>query len=361
MKKLRIATIGLGFIGLQHLENMLAHPRIEITGICDTRPGVLNKYSEKHRIQGFLDYQELLDQKIADAVVISTPHYSHTTIGIAALKAGYHVLVEKPISVHKADCERLLRAHQSNRVFAAMFNQRTDPRYRRIKRIIETGELGELTRMQWTITDWFRTDAYYKGGGWRATWKGEGGGVLLNQSPHQLDMLIWLCGMPAKVRAFAHLGKTHQIEVEDEVTAYLEFANGASGVFITSTGEAPGTNRLEICGERGRIVVEGNQTEFLRNEITSSEFRQISTDPMGKPEIWPIAFKDEDEGGQHREILNNFVEAVLEGTPLIAPANEGIHSVELANAMLYSALKDEMVQFPLDGIKYETLLKELQQ
>ncbi|MCZ7640695.1 MAG: Gfo/Idh/MocA family oxidoreductase [Verrucomicrobia bacterium] len=218
------------------------------------------------------------------------PHYQHTTLGIAALEAGRHVMVEKPISVHKADAERLLAAHQRHPqpVFAAMFQLRTEPRYLKIRRLIQGGELGALVRVSWIITDWFRTEVYYASGGWRATWKGEGGGVLLNQCPHNLDILQWLCGMPARVRGFCQLGRYHHIEVEDNVTAYLEWASGATGVFITSTGEAPGTNRFELCGTRGKVVLENNRLTFTRNETDMVEFSRDARTGFARPEVWNI-------------------------------------------------------------------------
>ena len=221
----------------------------------------------------FTSSEAMIRSGDVDAVLIATLHYDHTTIGIDALQQGIHVLVEKPISVHVADAQKLIAAHTDPKVvFAAMFNQRTDPKYIRTKRLIESGELGEIRRVQWTITDWFRPEAYYASGGWRATWKGEGGGVLLNQCPHNLDLLQWLCGMPIKMPAFCRLGKYHNIEVDDEVTAYFEYPNGATGVFITTTGEAPGTNRLEIVGDRGKVVLESGKITFTRTEVPVAQF-----------------------------------------------------------------------------------------
>lgn len=297
---------------------------------------------------------------ICDAVLICTPHYSHTRIGIDALNAGLHVLVEKPISVHKADCERLIDAHKNDKqVFAAMFNQRTNPCYRKIKQLIDTGETGRLLRVSWIITDWFRTQQYYDGGGWRATWAREGGGVLLNQCPHQLDLLQWFFGMPSRVSAHCGVGKYHNIEVEDEVTAYFEFPNGATGVFITSTGEAPGTNRLEITGTRGKIIVENNQIRFTRNEVPCDEFCRTSEKAFAFPDVWDVTFPISGTGGQHLDVLKNFAAAILRGEKLLAPAIEGIHSVELGNAMLLSSFKGTAVDLPLDGAEYERLLQKL--
>jgi predicted dehydrogenase len=330
----------------------------ELAAACDQDPNRLAKLGEK--VQRFKDPAALIRSGQVDAVLIATPHYSHTSIGIEALDEGLHVLVEKPISVHKADCERLIAAHRGRKqVFAAMFNQRTDPHYRKVKQVIENGDLGELVRVNWIITNWFRSERYYAMGAWRATWAGEGGGVLLNQCPHQLDLLQWMCGMPSKVWGFCGLGKRHQIEVEDEVTAYLEYPNGATGVFITSTGEAPGTNRLEVVGDNGRLVVEHGKIEFTRNEVPTSVYNRTTKESFKSPPTWDIRIPAEGFGGQHKEILQNFTDAILDGVPLLAPAREGIRSVELANAMLYSSLTGKPVELPLDSAAFERQLRKL--
>jgi predicted dehydrogenase len=238
-----------------------------------------------------------------------------------------------------------------------MFNQRTDRYYRKIRQLIRDGALGEIRRVNWVITNWFRTEAYYGSSDWRATWAGEGGGVLLNQCPHNLDLLQWMLGQPQRVRAFCHFGKHHVIEVEDEVTAYLEFAGGATGVFIASTGEAPGTNRLEIAGERGKLVYENDRIAFTRNAVPMSEFSRQAKEGFSAPQTRDSAVPAQDHGGQHNEILRNFTDAILDGVPLIAPAAEGIHSVELANAMLYSTWIGRTVELPLDGQRYKRALQ----
>ncbi len=355
----RLGIIGIGNMGSTHARNVLDGkiPRCRLTAICDAVESNRDRVPEA---KAFSDPSEMLRSGEIDAVLIATPHYSHTTLGIEALEAGLHVLVEKPISVHKADCERLIAAHRGGpkQVFAAMFNQRTDPHYRKVRQLIRDGELGAIRRVNWIITKWFRTEMYYASGGWRATWKGEGGGVLLNQCPHQLDLFQWMFGMPQKVRAFCGFGRHHDIEVEDEVTAYLEYADGANGIFITSTGEAPGTNRLEITGERGRLVVEEDRLSFLRNETPMTEFSRRSEFSFGRPPVWDVNIPVRGHGGQHNEILKNFVDAIVDGTELIAPAAEGIHSVELANAILLSAFRDASVELPIEGAEYESALRE---
>lgn len=356
MRELKLGLIGLGNMGTQHYHSIQqGHlQRVTVSAVCDTDPARLAGLDSS--IPRFASSAELIRSGEVDAVLIATPHYDHTTIGVDALEQGLHVLVEKPISVHKRDCERLLDAYthrpRAEQVFGAMFNQRTDPRYQKLRALIQGGELGDLRRMNWIITDWFRTDLYYRSGGWRATWKGEGGGVLLNQCPHQLDLLWWLFGTPQSVWAQCRFGQWHDIEVEDDVTALLTYENGATCTFITTTGEAPGTNRLEIVGEKGTVVADDGGLRWMQNQTPISEYCRTSDQPFGKPEATEAALPFADRGGQHREVLQNFVDAVLDQTPLLAPAVEGIHSVELANAMLLSTFEGTSVSFPLNAEQY---------
>jgi predicted dehydrogenase len=360
-KDLRSGIIGLGNMGSLHARSVLEGkvPRMRLTAVCDINP---ERMVYDPEIKTFTDSRALIRSGEVDAVLIATPHYSHTDIGIDALENGLHTLIEKPISVHKADCERLIAAYAktSGVVFAAMFNQRTDPFHQKIRALLQGGELGEIRRVSWTITNWFRSESYYASGGWRATWAGEGGGVLLNQCPHNLDLFQWFFGLPRQVRAFCSFGRYHDIEVEDDVTAYMNFENGATAVFITSTGEAPGTNRLEIAAERGRLVYEDDELRFTRNEIEISEFSRTTKQSFATPPVWNVQIPlGKDHGEQHIGILGNFTAAILDGTRLIAPATEGFHSVELANAFLYSSLTNTTVNMPLDGKVYEQELRKL--
>ena len=358
MQDLRLGIIGLGNMGQFHA-NAIAAGKIahcQLAAVCDRDERQLGRYLPA---RGFLSSSELINSGEVDATLIATPHYSHTTIGIEALGSGLHVLIEKPLSVHKADCERLLAAHRGTKqVFATMFNQRTDPFYLKLREMIRNDELGTIRRINWIVTHWFRTAVYYASSGWRATWAGEGGGVLLNQSPHQLDLWQWLFGMPSKVRAFCQFGRYHDIEVEDDVTAYFEYDNGTTGVLITSTGEAPGTDRLEIAAERGRVIIENDRFHWTRNEVPMSEFSKQSTDAFAKPATSEMEIPLAGRGGQHNEVLQNFVDAILFGERLIAPAEEGIHSVELANAMLFSSDTDTTVSLPLNAGLFERWLSD---
>lgn len=359
MKSVRVGIIGLGNMGAAHAKSILAGnvPNLDLTAVSDVSPSRVNDFEG---IAGFSSSDELIESGLVDAVLIATPHFSHATIGIAALRAGLHVLVEKPISPNKLDAERLIAAHTNpDQVFAAMFNQRTDARFRKIRSIVQSGELGEIRRIQWTITTWFRSEAYYLSSAWRATWRGEGGGVLINQCPHHLDLIQWMFGMPARVRSFCQFGRYHDIEVEDEVTAYLEYPDGSTGIMITSTGEAPGTNRLEIAAENGRVVFEGEIIEVIRNEQGAQAFSRATEEHFGVPANTIERVRiDESSTNQHDEILCNFTSAILEGVPLIAPAAEGLHSVELANAMLLSTWMNETIDLPMSAAVYESHLQE---
>jgi predicted dehydrogenase len=319
---------------------------VEVTALCvrhldtiDDLPGAK-----------FADYRMLFASGQIDAVIIATPHYSHPQVAIEALHHGIHVLVDKPLAVHVADGRRMLAAHRDKTLrFGVMFQERSRPLYVTIKAMIQEGILGDIRRVHWIVTDWFRSQAYYQSSPWRATWKGEGGGLLINQCPHNLDLLQWFVGLPVRVTAHIVLGKYHPIEVEDEVTAFLEYRNGATGVFIASTGEAPGTNRLEIAGEKGKLVLEQGKLTLFENAIETSVFSRTTQDLFGCPPYQERAIPATGEGEGHAGVLKNFRDAILDGVPLVAPAEEALASLELGNAMLLSGLLHRPVDLPLDA------------
>ncbi len=361
MEKVRIGIVGMGNMGKYHADYLIkgkvAHA--ELSAVCSTSPEKLSAYKDPVAVFG--NGEEMIRSGSIDAVLVATPHYQHTSLGICAIENGIHLMVEKPISAHKADAERLIEvsAQHPDIVFGGMFQLRTEPRYLKLKKLIADGDLGDIVRINWISTDWVRTEAYYASGGWRATWKGEGGGVLLNQCLHQLDALQWLVGMPSKVRSFAQCGRFHDIEVEDNVTAYLEYPNGATGVFVSSTGEAPGSNRFEIAGTRGRVILENDQIKFTRNESCMLEHSKNSPIGFSKPEVWEVDIPFGNAELPHAILMCNFVEAIRNKTPLIAPGVEGIHSVELANVLLYSSLVDQTINLPMDGAAFEAKLQQL--
>ncbi len=360
-KQLRIGIVGVGTQGSLYTRHLLGGKvrRAKLTAVCDIDPKTLEQVPAT--VSRFSTYSAMLKSGEIDAVFVETPHYDHVPMAIKALKAGLHVLVDKPMSVQKSECEKLIREAKKRRkqVFAMMFNQRTNPAYQKLKKMIAAGELGSIVRVNWICTSWFRSEAYYRSGGWRATWAGEGGGVLVNQCPHQLDLLQWIAGMPVKVDAALSLGKAHKIEVEDEVTAYLEYKNGATGVFITSTCESPGTNRLEIAGDKAMAVIEGGVIKVWTNEMPISKFNRVTKTKFAAPKrkYKEITFKK--GGGGHVGIMKNFVAAVLDGKELLAPGAEGINGVELANAMQLSGITGQTVDLPIKNTAYNRMLKGL--
>jgi predicted dehydrogenase len=360
MKNTRLGIIGLGNMGKHHAEYLLRGDisRCTLNAVCSINPAELERYPT---VEQFSDPEQMIESGLVDAIIIATPHFQHATLGIAAIEAGIHVMVEKPIAAHKADAERLAAKHREHPdvVFAGMFQLRTEPRYLKMQAIIDSGQLGDITRVNWINTDWYRTELYYASGGWRGTWKGEGGGVLLNQCLHNLDTLQWLCGMPSRVHGFCQFGRFHHIDVEDNVTAYFEWGNGATGVFIGSTGETPGTNSLEITGTRGKLVLENERLVFTRNDCDMVEFGKIATKGFQKPESTEIVIPFENSPTPHATMVQNFVDHILDGDPLIAPGEQGINSVELANVIVHSTLLGRPVDLPMNGLAWENQLNRL--
>lgn len=365
MDIVRIGIIGYGNMGSYHAANIINNniSRLVITSVCDINPEMLS--SAKSTFNDSVDYYTNSDDLIAadniDAVLICTPHYSHPEIAINARNHDLHVLVEKPAGVYTRQVRQMNETFKdSGLVFAIMYNQRTNPIYKKLKEIISSGELGEIRRTNWIITNWYRSQSYYDSSSWRATWSGEGGGVLLNQDPHQLDLLLWTTGLvPDRVRAFCSFGKMHDIEVEDDVTAYIEYSNGATGVFITSTFETPGTNRLEISGDMGKIVLENDELIFYKNKISEREFNSTWDKGFGSPEFEKIVVPVSENNPQHNGILQNFTDAILDNAALIAPGEEGINGLQLSNSFHLSTWLDDWVSFPVDEDLFYIHLEEM--
>ncbi|MDF7798988.1 Gfo/Idh/MocA family oxidoreductase [Pontiellaceae bacterium B1224] len=357
---MKFGIIGLGNIGRVHAKNIQDGliEGAELVAVANQPIESIDDFKEQ-KITCFGDASELIESGLCDAVIVALPTYLHAPVGIQALEAGLHLIMEKPLACHKAEGERILAAKQrDDQIVALMMNQRTHPCYVKIKQWIDEGALGELQRVSWTMTNWFRPEIYYASSPWRATWKGEGGGMLMNQCPHNIDVLQWLVGMPTKVRAQCSFGKYHDIEVEDEVNAYFEFANGATGQFAASTGECPGSNRLEIVGDLGTIITDGNEVKLIRTSESVSAFSKATDEMFGTPDISEEIFQPLETVNQHVAILNNVVQAATGKAELIAPATDGLNSLELAGAMIYSTWIDDIVCLPLNGAAYEKAIQE---
>lgn len=361
MNEVRLGVIGCGGMAQNHMLGFKDIPRLKFVAASDTSETNLTKVVDLYKVKGFTDAEAMLDSGMLDAVFIGTPHYFHPIYSMAAMKRNLHVLTEKPVSVTAKAAAEVNEFHKKHpkTLYGAMFQMRTEPKWKKIKSLITSGALGKIQRAHWTATAWLRTQAYYNSGSWRATWKGEGGGVLINQCPHNLDLFCWLVGTPTKVTAQIALGKYHKIEVEDDVTAMLELPGGGSGVFIASTGEAPGTNYLEIVGDHGRIIANsGPSFQFDQYDESVQKFIQTTHEAWGNPVGTKLTMEPAGTGG-HKQVMENFVRAILDGEPLIAPAEEGLHSIELANAMIMSGLTHKSVNLPMDRDGYEKLLADL--
>lgn len=366
MSKVRIGIIGVGNMGTSHAKNLFEGkvPGGELAAICDYNPDRLKWAKETFgdKVQLFENTEDFFAAKAVDAVLIATPHYDHPTLAIQAFENNLHVLVEKPAGVYTKQVREMNEAAQKvDKVFGIMYNQRTNPLYQKVRELIQSGELGAIKRTNWIITSWYRSQSYYNSGGWRATWAGEGGGVLLNQCPHNLDLWQWICGMPKRVKTFMAFGKWHDIEVEDDVTAYVEYENGATGVFITSTADSPGTNRFEILGEKGKVVIEEGQLKFWRLRVSERQFNSEYTGGFGEPECWKCEVPVKGTETGHVGIMTDWVQAIQKGTPLLAPGIEGINGLSISNAMHLSAWTDDWVDIATmdEDLFYEKLQERI--
>ena len=361
MRKLRLGVIGIGNMGSEHCRMILEGkcPEVELAAVADRRQERRDWAKEKlpESVQVFDEGSELIRSGACEAVLVAVPHWQHEELSVEALENGLDVLCEKPAAVKASQAERMLEtAKRTGRTLTFMFNQRTNCVYRALKDLLQSGKLGAIKRVAWIITDWYRTQRYYDSGSWRATWAGEGGGVLLNQCPHQLDLLIWLCGMPSAVTARCYEGKWHNIEVEDDVTACLEFPNGATGVFIASTGDLPGTNRLEIDCERGKAVVENNEVRIWETGVNEREVCFDRDDPWYKATTREYVLETDGDNPQHSGVTNAFAAHLLRGEPLTAEAEDGVRALELSNAIHLSGWTGERQEIPVSRERFDQKL-----
>ncbi len=361
-KKIKFGIIGVGNMGKGHANNILNGkcPSIELCAVADIDPAKLEWAKEKlgENVARFDNALDMLDSGLIDSCIVAVPHYDHPKYVVECFKRGIHVISEKPAGVYTRAVREAYEADRNGTVFAMMFNQRTNPLYIKAHDIVKSGQLGNLKRMVWIITNWYRTQAYYDSGTWRGTWNGEGGGVLLNQAPHNLDLWQWICGMPKSIYANCTVGKYHNVGIEDDVTIQAEYENGMSATFITTTGETPGTNRLEISGELGKIVIENGKLKWWKldkneRDICANEKDGFySSKPTYEEYSEPIPH-------DHPIILENFARAILYGEPLIANGEEGINSLTLSNAAYLSTWENRKIELPLDEALFEEHLARL--
>ena len=365
-KKIRLGIIGLGNMGSGHARSIMEGKcsDFELVAVADINPARVEwgKANLAGNIRYFDDALAMLDSGCIDACMVCVPHYDHPRYAMACMQRGIHVMVEKPAGVYTKQVREMNEeaAKHPDVVFGMMFNQRTNHVYRKMRELVQSGQYGQIRRTNWIITDWYRPQAYYDSGAWRATWSGEGGGVLLNQCPHQLDLWQWICGMPVSVLSQMRFGQWHDIEVEDDVTTYVEYANGATGVFVTTTGDAHGTNRFEIQMDRAKLVVEDGQLHVLEFEVSEPEWSRTNKVPFATMPAHEVAVETDGKNEQHVGVINAWGGAILRGTPLVAHGSEGIYGLTLSNAMHLSAFLGKKVELPLDeDLFYTELMKRV--
>lgn len=359
--RVRLGIIGLGNMGSGHFDNIMSgkSPSVKLTAVCDIDPQKIDKVRGVDGIACFSDHISLLESGLVDAVLIATPHILHPSIAINSFEHGVHVLTEKPAGVYTRQVREMIdAADRSGLKFGIMFNQRTNPIYKRAHDIIKSGQLGKPKRLVWIITNWYRTQAYYNSGSWRATWRGEGGGVLLNQAPHNLDLWQWIFGMPDSLYAVCDLGKYHDIAVEDDVTITAKYESGARATFITTTGEAPGTNRLEISGDLGKIVMEDGRLKWWRLHTPERAFCFEAKTGFAMPELDYSEFTADAPDG-HATVLEAFARSIIDGSEPIADGREGLYSLKISNAAYLSSRLGKEVSLDLDEPLFEKHLEEL--
>ncbi|MBQ8818303.1 MAG: Gfo/Idh/MocA family oxidoreductase [Clostridia bacterium] len=354
MEQVRLGILGLGNMGSSHAKKIFEGqcPEIVLTAVADKKPDRMDWAKENLGDTAvFATAEEMIDSGLIDALLVAVPHYDHPKYSIMAMRKGLHVMCEKPAGVYTNQVLEMNKvADECGVVFALMMNQRTNCIYRKMREIIKSGEMGQIRRTSWIITDWYRPQAYYNSGDWRATWSGEGGGVLLNQCPHNLDLWQWICGMPKVVDAKVHFGKWHDIEVEDDVTAYVEYENGATGTFITTTGDMPGTNRFEVTLEKGKLIAERIDKEFSLTQwisedgMTEPEFSAVNQKPFGTMKFIKTTVETDGENPQHMGVMRAFAAHILRGEPLVADGREGINGLTISNAMHLSAFTGKAIE-----------------
>ena len=367
MEKIKLGIIGIGNMGSNYATKVVNGecPDFQLVAVADINPKRLAWAQEnlKGSMSLFDTAEAMLDSGLIDACMVETPHYDHPRYAIECMKRGIHVMIDKPAGVYTKQVREMnecAKAHPEV-VFGVMFNQRTNCVYKKMRELILSGKYGNIRRTNWIITDWYRPQVYYDSGSWRATWAGEGGGVLLNQSPHQLDLWQWICGMPKKVYANMKFGQWHDIEVEDDVTCFVEYENGATGTFITTTGDACGSNRFEVQMDKAKLLVEHDKLHVWEFEMTEQEFSKTNTSPFGYPKTQEIDPELDGSNPQHVGVINAWGKAILEGAPMIADGSEGINGLMLSNAMHLSAFTGKTVELPFDEeLYFEELQKRVQ-
>ncbi|HVB96812.1 MAG TPA: Gfo/Idh/MocA family oxidoreductase [Chloroflexota bacterium] len=357
MEPLKLGLIGLGGMGQSHLEKEKSLGNVHFVGVADVIPSVVDEVSRTYDVPGFYGYQQLIDSGNCEAVLIAAPHPFHCPIALYAIEHGLHVLSEKPIAVTVSEADQMIdAANRAGVKLGVMFQTRTDPLMKRAHDLLTSGVIGDLYRSVMVASHWYRTQAYYDSGAWRGTWKGEGGGVIMNQSPHSLDLFIWLGGRPRQVQARVET-RFHRIEVEDAMEALIQYEPGHTGSFYTTTAEWPGENRMEFTGTRGKLVIQDGTLRLYRMEKTIQQELSSGVKWGKATGQWETTEVPAAPHG-HANVVDQFARAIRQGEPLIATGDDGRNALELANALLLSGYRQKPVNLPIDRTEYDQFLSE---
>ncbi len=341
MEKTKIGVLGIGNMGRTHADHIFKGnvPHMELAAVCDIDPARLAWCDERlPGVPQFKSAEEMIASGLCDSILIAVPHYDHEKYTIMAFEAGLNVYCEKPGAVYTLQGLRMIEAaKKSGKVFSVGFQQRTNPTFRKIREMVQSGELGHIKKVIWIVTNWYRPQAYHDSSSWRSTWKLEGGGTIVNQNPHNIDLFQWMFGMPDEVLSTIDYGKYYDIEVDDDVNVLMRYKSGTVAIYTTSTGEMPGTNRLEISCDMGKLVLEHDELTFWRNEVSEREFNRTNTASFPSIKNEKIRIETPKlEMSQHDALLEDFASAVCCGTPLLSPGVECINELTLADAFYYS-------------------------
>jgi predicted dehydrogenase len=356
MKTVRFGVIGVGGMGQAHCHSIKKIPEATLTAVADADLATAEKVGKEHGLPFFpAEPDSLVRSGLCDAVVVATPHPIRPPIVIAAMKAGVHVLSEKPLAETVSAADRIIKiAKQTGVAFGVMFQRRTEPAFVKAIEVVRGGALGKVYRTA-MISPEYRSQAYYNSAGWRATWKGEGGGVMMNQAPHIMDLFILLGGMPSAVYGRTET-RLHDIEVEDLAEALLTYPDGGTGYLYCSTNEPPPGQMIEVFGDKGKLIYRDGALRLIRFETPVTEFNRTNKEMWASPKSIEETIQLPPGEGGHAVVLRNFARHILTGEPLLSPGEEGLRSLELANAIWLSAALKKQVKLPISRKAYDTFL-----
>lgn len=368
--KIRVAVIGIGRMGSIHARNLKIGniKGAVLAAVCDILDLPIEKFKRKYKnVPSYKDYKEMIEKESIDAVIVATQHYFHGNIVKYCMEKGKHVLCEKPLSVTAEEAISVIEESKRypNLIKAIMWNQRTNPIHKRARDLIKSGAIGNIIRINYIVTDWYRSQAYYNQGGWRACLWGEGGGTLINQCVHQLDLLQWIVGLPINVEAkMFTIGRN--ITVENDVIALFGYKDDVYCQFSASTHELRGTNRLEISCDKGRIVIENRKMKVYTYQKPESEVNRSTKSGYGfvkrKTNRYnynlKFAFRLVRDFGEQASIIRNFINTIRKKETLISPLEDGLSAVEMVNAVYLSAWEEKTYAIPIDSKYYSKVLEK---